>query len=266
MAGARWVAQFAQRLGLNLANALTGDGEDLANFFESALVAVLKTKAHADDAFFAGTELLQHEGHRLLQAEADGRIRWRSHGLVFDEIAQVSVFLFADRSLEGNRRLRDLASPAHFFDAHVHPLGQLLRSGLAAKLLHKSAEAPSELVDDLDHVNGNTDGARLVGDGACDGLANPPGGVRGELVAAAPVELVGAFHEPEIAFLDQVEKLQAMMGVFLGDGDDQAKVGFGQFFFCLLRLCLTPLDERERVFEAGQSNFALQKGANRTSG
>src|SRR5437660_6278015 len=141
-------------------------------------------------------------------------------------------------------------------DAHVHPLGQLFRGGLAAKFLDESADALSELVDDLDHVNGNTDGARLVGDGACDGLANPPGGVGGELVAAAPVEPVGAFHEPEIAFLDQVEKLQAMMGVFLGDGDDQAKVGFGQFYFCLLRLRLTPLDEREGAFEAGQSNFA----------
>jgi len=46
------------------------------------------------------------------------------------------------------------------------------------------------------------------------------------------------------------------MGVFLGDGDDQAKVGLGQFYFCLLRLRLTPLDEREGAFEAGQSNFA----------
>src|SRR5713101_2441523 len=46
------------------------------------------------------------------------------------------------------------------------------------------------------------------------------------------------------------------MGVFLGDGDDKAKVGFGQFYFCLLRLRLTPLDEREGAFKAGQSNFA----------
>src|SRR6266566_5112691 len=96
VAGARWVAQFAQRLGLNLANALTRDREHLADFFEGARIAVLKPKTHADDAFFAGIELLQHGGHRLLQAEADRRIRWRDHGLVFDEIAQVSVFLFAE--------------------------------------------------------------------------------------------------------------------------------------------------------------------------
>src|SRR5260370_33670742 len=156
VAGARWVAQFAQRLGLNLANALTREREHLADFFEGARIAGLKPKTHADDAFFAGIELLQHGGHRLLQAEADGCIRWRGHGLVFDEIAQVSVFLFADRSLERNRRLRDLASPAHFFDAHVHPLGQLFRGGLAAKFLHESAAAPSELGDDLDHLNAHT--------------------------------------------------------------------------------------------------------------
>src|SRR5260370_25672102 len=169
--GARGVAQFAQRLSLNLANALASDGEHPADFFEGVRIAVLKPKTHTDDAFFAGTELLQHGGHTFLQAEADGCIRWRDHGLVFDEIAQMSVFLFADRSLERNRRLRDLASLAHSFDAHVQPLGQLFRGGLAAKFLHESAYAPSELVDDLDHVNWTTAGARLVGDGACDGLA-----------------------------------------------------------------------------------------------
>src|SRR5215469_2718883 len=71
VAGTRRMAQFAQRLGLNLANALARDGEGLADFFEGVLTAVLKTKAHADDAFFAGIELLQYGGHRLPQAEAD---------------------------------------------------------------------------------------------------------------------------------------------------------------------------------------------------
>src|SRR5262249_29118149 len=204
MVGARWVAQFAQRLGLNLANALTRDGEHLADFFEGALIAVLEPITHADYAFFARTELLQHRGHRLLQAEADGCLRWRDQGLVFDEIAQVSVFLLADRSLEGYGCLSDLAGLAYFFDGHVQPLGQLLRSGLAAELLHELAGTPCELIDDFDHVDRHSDSARLIGDGARDGLANPPGSVGRELVTAAPVELVGAFHQPEIAFLDQV--------------------------------------------------------------
>src|SRR5215469_4637285 len=115
-----------------------------------------------------------------------------------DEIAQVSVFLLADGSLERYRCLGDLARLAHFFDGHVQPLGQLLRSGLTAKLLHELAGAPCELIDDFDHVDRHSDSARLIGDGARDGLANPPGSVGRELVTAAPVELVSAFHEPEI--------------------------------------------------------------------
>src|SRR5215469_10423107 len=230
VAGARRVAQFAQRLSFNLPNALARYGERLADFFEGALIAVLKPESHANNAFLPRAELLQRRRHLLLEAHVHGCLRWRDYALVFDEITQVSVFLFTDRSLEGYGCLSDLARLAHFFDGHVQPLGQLLRSGLAAKLLHELASALGKLIDNLDHVNGHPDGARLVGDGASDGLANPPGGVGGELITAAPVELVGAFHEPEITFLDQIEKLQPMMGVFLGYGDHQSKVGFGQFF------------------------------------
>src|SRR5262249_28502892 len=185
------------------------------------------------------------------------------------EIAQMSVIPFADRSLERNGRLRNPAGLPHSFDAQVHPPGQLFRSGLAAELLYELASAFSKLIDDLDHVNRHTDGACLVRDGARDGLANPPSSVRGELVPAAPVEPFGALYEPEVAFLDQVEKLQTGMGVFLGDRNDKAKVGLGQFILCLVRLRLTTLDERESAFETTQSNFArlfdlLQHGAAHT--
>ncbi len=76
----------------------------------------------------------------------------------------------------------------------------------------------------------NPDGAGLVGDGAGDRLANPPGGVGGELVATAVFELVHGFHQADVAFLDQVQELQAAVGVFLGDGDHQAQVGLDHFF------------------------------------
>jgi len=49
------------------------DREHLADLFESARELPSQTQTHADDAFFAGIELLQHGGHRLLQAEADAR-------------------------------------------------------------------------------------------------------------------------------------------------------------------------------------------------
>ena len=38
-------------------------------------------------------------------------------------------------------------------------------------------------------------------------VANPPGGVGGELEALAVVELLDRPHQPEVAFLDQVQQL-----------------------------------------------------------
>ena len=43
-------------------------------------------------------------------------------------------------------------------------------------------------------VDGDPYGASIVGEGACDGLADPPGGVGGEFAAAIGVEAFGGFH------------------------------------------------------------------------
>jgi hypothetical protein len=45
----------------------------------------------------------------------------------------------------------------------------------------------------------------------------------------------------------RVEKLQATIGVFLGDRDDQSKVGLDQFLLGLLRLCFTARDHVDRA-------------------
>ena len=75
----------------------------------------------------------------------------------------------------------------------------------------------------------NADGACLVRDGAGDGLTNPPGGVGGELVATAILEFVDRLHQADVAFLNQIEELQAAVGVLLGNGDNQTQVGFHHF-------------------------------------
>ena len=75
---------------------------------------------------------------------------------------------------------------------------------------------------------GQADRAALVGDGAGDGLANPPGGVGAELEAALVVELVGGLHQADVAFLDQIQEGQAATDVLLGDGDDEAEIGLDQ--------------------------------------
>ncbi len=109
----------------------------------------------------------------------------------------------------------------------------------------------------LDHVHRDTDGARLVGDRAGDRLANPPGGVGRELVAAAVFELVHRLHQADVAFLDQVEELQATVGVLLGDGDDQAQVGLDHFLLGAASLGLTDGHATVDVLDLGQAQAAF---------
>ena len=47
------VAQLAQRLGFDLADAFASDSEMLSDLFEGVLAAVLQAKAHLDDLFLA---------------------------------------------------------------------------------------------------------------------------------------------------------------------------------------------------------------------
>ena len=76
----------------------------------------------------------------------------------------------------------------------------------------------------LDHVDRHANGAALIGDGAGDGLADPPGGIGGELVAAGVLELVHRPHQARIALLDQIQEAQAAIAISLGDGDDQPQI------------------------------------------
>src|SRR5690606_10054670 len=153
----------------------------------------------------------------------------RLHGGVFNEIAQVRVFVVTDRGFHGDRLFGDLQYLADLVLGHFHALAQLFRSGLAAHFLQHLARDAVELVDRLDHVHRDTDGARLVGDRAGDRLANPPGGVGRELVTATVFELVHRLHQADVAFLNQVEELQPAVGVLLGNRDHQTQVGLAHF-------------------------------------
>src|ERR1700728_4676851 len=64
----------------------------------------------------------------------------------------------------------------------------------------------------------------LISDGTRDRLADPPGGVSAELVAAPILELLDGSHQPDISLLDEVEHLESALRVSLRDGDNQAEV------------------------------------------
>src|SRR5262245_58831649 len=159
--GARRMAQLAERLRLDLADALAGDGEVLSHLLEGVLAAVGQPEAEAEDLFLPRRQRVQHLVGLLAQGEADHALDGRAHLLVLDEVAEVAVLLLADRRLERDGLLRDLEHLAHLVHRHFHLDGDLLRGGLAAQLLHELARGPDELVDGLDHVHGDADGAGL---------------------------------------------------------------------------------------------------------
>ena len=106
--------------------------------------------------------------------------------------------------------------------------GQLGDRRAPAQLAFEAAPGLGHPGEQVAGVDREPHGAAGVGDAAGDGLADPPGGVGGELEALAPVELLDRVHQAQVALLDQVEQRQLGGLVLLGDGDHQAQVGLDE--------------------------------------
>src|SRR5215470_17034802 len=179
----------------------------------------------------------------------------------------MTVFLAADRGFQADRLLGDLQYLAHLLERHGELFGKLLRRWFAADLMQHLPRGAHDLVDGLDHVDGDADGAGLVRSRAGNGLPDPPCRVGRKFVAAPVLELVDCLHQTDVAFLDQVEELQAAVDIFLGDGDDQAEIGLDHFLLGLVGLALALLHglDDAAVFGDLEPRFRSQRvnvGAN----
>src|SRR5829696_4599602 len=90
-------------------------------------------------------------------------------------------------------------------------------------------------------MNWKPNRAALVGNGARNGLSNPPGRVRREFEAALVVEFVGGLHETNVAFLDEIEEGETAPDVFLCNRNDKPQVradqmGAGKLAIKLVRV------------------------------
>ena len=222
------VAQLAQRLGLDLADALAGDAELAADLFERAELAVLQAEAKDDDFALALGELAQRVANLRLEQLLRGELERVRHRLVFDEVAEEGVAVLADRGFERDRVAGDVEHLADLVVRNVHRPGDLFLRRLALEDLLQAMPGLLDPVDRLADMDRQADRAALVGDRAGDRLADPPGGVGAEFEAALVVELVGGLHQADVAFLDQIQEGEAATDVFFGDGDDQAEIGLDQ--------------------------------------
>ena len=250
--------QLRKRLALDLADALAGDTELAAHLLQRARMTVLQAETEADNLALALGQALQHLGQLLLQHRERGGIGGHHGGIVLDEVAELGVLLLADGGLKAHRLLGDLLDLADALGSESHLLADLLGGWLAAELLQKLALDAHELVDGLHHVHRNADGAGLVGDGAGDGLANPPGGVGGELEALGVVELLHRADETEVALLNEIQKQHAAAHIALGNGDHQAQIGLDEL---LLGVQAHLLDAAEAALLAAIQFHAVGLGA-----
>src|SRR5208282_954712 len=243
------MAEFAEGFGFDLADAFAGDREALPDFFQSVLAAVFEAKAHFDDFLFARRQRAQDLSSLVLEVHIDHCLGRRDYGAVLDEVAQMRIFLFADWRFEGDGLLRDLEYLAYFRDRDVHALGDFLARRFASQFLHQLPRGADQLVDGFDHVHRDADRTRLIGNRTGNGLANPPRGIRGKLVATAVFEFIDGLHQSDVAFLNQVEELQAAVGVFFGDRNHQAEVGLDQLALGLFRVHVALDDLALRALE-----------------
>ena len=85
--------QLAQGFGFDLADALSGYLEALADLFQRVLGAVFQAEAHLDDPLLARRERAQNLRGVLLEVDADDRFGGRNRLPILDEVAKVRKVL-----------------------------------------------------------------------------------------------------------------------------------------------------------------------------
>ena len=137
----------------------------------------------------------------------------------------MGIAFVTDGLIQGNGLAGVLLDFEHLFLGDIHLLRQLLRGRLTAQVLQQLALDAAQLVDDFHHVHWDADGTSLVSHGASNGLADPPGGVSGELIALGVIELLHRADKAQVTFLNEVQESHATAGVALGQGNHQTQVG-----------------------------------------
>src|SRR5690606_23158495 len=87
--GAARMAELAQGLGFDLADALAGDVELLADFFQRVIRVHVDAEAHAQDLGLARREAGKDGVRGFAQAFRGGRLDRRDHVGVLDEVAKM---------------------------------------------------------------------------------------------------------------------------------------------------------------------------------
>src|SRR3954471_1365714 len=239
-----------QCLAFELPDALARQVELVADRLERPRLA-LEAEPQLEDAPLALRQSVECLAD-VLAAERLLRLVERVRGLAIgEEVAEFALVVRADRLVQRDGRGRGGQCLVDVLQRQARCLGQLFLRRLAAPLPLEPARRARQLLLALDDVHRHADRARVVCDRALHALADPPGRVRRELVATAPVELLDRAVQPERALLDQVQKRDAEAAVALRDRHDEAQVRLDH---ATLGAAVAPLDRLRQhdLFMGGQ--------------
>src|SRR5690242_19045009 len=94
------MTEFAHRLGLDLANPLSGDAIDLADLVQRLGLTVGEAEPHRYDARLPLAQGVQDGMELLLQERERHRVRWDDRFGVLDQVAELAVAVLAERRVE----------------------------------------------------------------------------------------------------------------------------------------------------------------------
>src|SRR5262245_38082439 len=97
--------ELAQRLCLDLADALTGHRKLLADLLQRMVGVHADAETHPQNTLFTRGKRSQHSRGGLPQVRLNRRVDWQHRVLVLNKVAEVAVLLVADRRLEADRLL-----------------------------------------------------------------------------------------------------------------------------------------------------------------
>src|SRR5260370_4626425 len=120
--GARGMAELAQGLDLDLADALACHAKALADLLQGALVTVDEPKAELEHAPLAWDKGIEGGLDRKLEHGDRGGVRGGRGLLFLDEIAELGILFMADRCLHRNRPLLQLDELSHPLEGEAHLL------------------------------------------------------------------------------------------------------------------------------------------------
>src|SRR4051812_8416007 len=214
-----------QRLALELPDALARQVELVPDRLERPGLA-LEAEPQLENAPFPLGQRVERLADVLAAKGLLGLLE-RIRGLTIGkEIAELALVVRADRLVQRDGRRRGRECLFDVLQRQARGLGELFLRRLATELDLEPARRARQLLLALDDMHRDADRARVVRNRALHALADPPGRVRRELVAATPVELLDSAVQAERALLDQVEERHAEPAVALRDRYDEAQVRF----------------------------------------